>query len=189
MSIQAQVDSIRLFGANTIQVLVRAQQQLAGADCRGCVGTAVVVFELVVREQFKLWLSRDHKCTVTLRNVIQFSISQYRRRPDRPRTRLQPLFINHLAGCWILAANDVAVTRPVKMAFVVNWRRDVGTFVKPPKAVRFGNVATAARAYGQRRVATANDVNHVVTVVGVKESGNEPKKAGCECYAMGIIGF
>jgi len=24
--------------------------------------------------------------------------------------------------------------------------------------------------------------------IGVKESGNEAEKAGCECYAMGIIG-
>src|SRR5262245_31048402 len=53
------LDSLLLF-PNAMQVLIRAQQQLAVADRRGGVRPAGVVFEHVVRQQLVLGAGRHH---------------------------------------------------------------------------------------------------------------------------------
>jgi hypothetical protein len=46
------------------------------------------------------------------------------------------------------------------MAVVIDRRADVGSFRLPPEAVRFGHVAAAAEANGQRSVAAADREHH-----------------------------
>src|SRR5262249_8636666 len=74
--------------------------------------------------------------------------------------RLQTLLENKLAGGGFLAIDRAAVIgSPINMAVVIDGRRNIGAFAGPPDYVRFGHIATAARADRQRRVAAAYGVN------------------------------
>ena len=66
-------------GADAIQVLVRTQQELTVADRERSVGSAAVVLEDVVAQQFILRLGRHDVGALSLRDIIELAVGQHGR--------------------------------------------------------------------------------------------------------------
>src|SRR5438128_4744127 len=94
--------------SDAIQPLVGSQQQLAMANRRRAVRSAVVSLDHVVGQQFEFWLGRDDERAGVLRDDVKLSVSQDGGRPNAVWLRLQSLLVEGLAGLGVLAADEAA---------------------------------------------------------------------------------
>ena len=102
-------------------------------------------------QQFELGVCRHNEDSFLAADVIQPPAGKKRIGVNGFCRGIEPLLVNQFAGFRIDAVdNSVCVLGPVKVAVVINWRRNVGAFSGLPQFMGFRYVSFAAGSNGYR---------------------------------------
>src|SRR4051812_48324295 len=121
--------------AEAVEILIVAQEKLAGAGSERGVAATLVVVEDVVGDELELGSGHHHVGSLELRREVELAVGKDRRGPDASDIGSETL-LGSLAGGGILDVQDpTRFAGPVQIAVVIDRRRGVGTLAAPPQDV------------------------------------------------------